>query len=664
MDETELQMSGSPNAVPDENPDALEHNQSSDKSEKNQFSLYECPTAACSIISSSGQQDVSSGLRGSLSHLFSLDGSENETSVDASEEASGRPTGLKPGLPPHLRDINAGALPYADATQVTGGFEDRSEGILVRGRATLTESPRKFIPHTPVVNTPVDRFTTTNVRSVVMPHVSASSTPLRTPAQETCPGGGLPSASTSVPQTPTMMQESPMSRVTMPNSVNVTSPAVKDYSRAVDFGNTSETSFVHEGYDTIQVPRYRPVEIVEKTVEVPVVHHVDTYVPKKEVQEIESFVRKPYIKYVDKVVDVPEIHYNDTIVEVPEYHEVTKTVQKVEIQERIKYVPKVEVRVVPKYVEVPVVKIVDKYEEYEEVEEVIKHVEKVEIVEVPREVVKHVVKPVKKIIEQERIIPVIQHRDVPVEKVKLVPKIENVELLREVPNIVDVPVPYNVFKVEYVDKPYAVPEYRDVPVAVPVRKTVTPIYHYQGEPEVVDVPIHRPYLVIHDHISFKPASQPIGENIRVVGSRPVDLGTLSEVERSDAEERMKGIAKERKLPMDQQATAVTQQYQIDQLHPNALKLGENHQPFAAQSTYHPLVRSPRQMELTVNDSFSYPEFLFPEPSKSPKGDITKAKPVETFIYRNTPRSVFPPMQDGTQGDTYPLSATPTPRMGF
>ncbi|KAK1939501.1 putative membrane skeletal protein [Babesia divergens] len=659
MDHTEKQnLHNNNNQTPDDTPRHTKQDIAGDNTEKEQYSFYECPTAACSIISVGAHQDSDAVCEANRFNTCSLDGSENETATDRIDEPEERSRRFIDNNLLYSLSGEGGSVSYSALQQATGGYAVPSGGMLVQGSAVLSERPRNIIPNSPLHDNTRMRHPITNVRTVMMTPTSAAGTPMSMPPTETPAGRTIGSYTQSVPQSPiTNHQETAMGRISASTPVNVKSPAVKDYSRAVDCGNTSETSFVHEGYDTIQVPRYRPVEVVEKIVEVPVVHHVDTYVPKKEVQEIESFVRTPYTKYVDKFVEVPEIHYNDKIVEVPEYHEVTKTVQKVEIQERIKYVPKMEVKVVPKYVEVPVVKIVDRYEEYEEVEEVIKHVEKREVVEVPRDVVKHVVKPVKKIIEQERIIPVMEHRDVPVEKIKFVPKIETVELTREIPKIIDVPVPYNVFKVEYVDQPYMVPEYRDVPVAVPVRKVVTPIYHYQGEPEVIDVPVHKPYLVIHDHISFKPASYPVAENIKVVGTRPIDINTLSEAEKQDVQTRMQRATKVNDFDNYDKGTVVYDQKQVNQ----PPKVVDNFQYVSTQSN----LPTSLHIDLPVTDTLHFPPPTFNACARTPTSNNRLENSLEAIIYTNSPPSHYSPMSDGVPMDAYPPSPSNivTPRIG-
>ncbi|AFZ79706.1 hypothetical protein BEWA_025550 [Theileria equi strain WA] len=573
-------------------------------SEKNDFSFYECPTAAASI-QEFGDYSKSNSLDSDQDYSvydvprmsISLSTDEEVPTVSILNDGKVVDRAMEGGMAKNGA-TEGGSVSFTRKV-ITGGYFGGSDAMVYSGtprpsqvprtllngadsqlganinsanmqggRVTFSVAPPASQPNVAVngmgvVNTPIQMTTTTPIvntpkstRSVHTLDLNGGYTEgvtvegsynVHSPA----PVSGLnamPAFNVLPVQGITMTNGSPISisGMTIPMPANgvkveenkqpiITSPSVKDYSRAVKSSGKSETTFVQEGFDTICVPRYRPVEIVEKRIEVPVVHHVDTFVPKREIQEIENIVKKPYTKVVDKIVEVPQIHYTDKIVEVPEYHEVVKSVPKIEVQERTKYVPKVQVKVVPKYVEVPVVKFVDRYEEVEEVEEVVKHVEKVEVVEVPKEVVKHVVKPVKKIVEQERIIPVIEHRDVPVEKVKFVPKIETVELLRQVPKVIDVPVPYNVPKVEYVDQPYIVPKYRDIPVAVPVMKRVHPVIK-QENVEYVDVPVHRPYFVIHDHLNFKDYSKDTKENLRVVNVNQVNLETVDEAFRQECQD--------------------------------------------------------------------------------------------------------------------------------
>ncbi|GFE53830.1 membrane skeletal protein [Babesia ovis] len=641
------------NAAADDDQQNMKQDGEEGKAEKTRNSFYECPTAACSIASVNGQQDSDNQFVADISKAYSFEDFEEEQ-LDVSESTpDDRLCRLKQN---NNQSSEGGSVSYSSLQRARGGYFAGSLGTLFQRSAAISERPRSFLSRSVRDRAALEQHTP-DLRAIMTPpcttpNLNVSDLEVEPKMQfkdmETPPVGTVESPVRMARQLPFSPNDaSPVTRASASMS-----PALKDYSRAVECGNTSETSFVHEGYDIIQVPRYRPVEVVDKVVEVPVVHHVDTYVPKKEIQEIESIVKKPYIKYVDKIVEVPEVHYTDKIVEVPEYHEVTKTITKVDVQERVKYVPKVEVKVVPKYVEVPVIKIVDKYEEYEEVEEVIKEVEKVEIVEVPREVVKHVVKPVKKIIEQERIVPVMEHRDVPVEKIRFVPKVETVELVREIPKVIDVPVPYNVPKIEYVDQPYIVPEYRDVQVAVPVRKRVTPIYHYKGEPEIIDVPVHKPYFVIHDHITFKPAAQPFAENIKVVGARPIDLSTLNGEERIDAQNRMQDAIKHH------EDCSETSGYRVPvSKSPKMETSGVTTRSFAPASTT-------RGVELPVSEMTPSMEPRFGAP-KTPSEKIDRSKgPIETIIYRSPARTPVSPFSEGGVRDVYPRSNNTTPRAAF
>eukprot|EP00375_Theileria_parva_P002610 XP_765291.1 hypothetical protein [Theileria parva strain Muguga] len=491
------------------------------------LSFYECPTAAASIQG------------------FGEGSGYNTNSLDSDQEENCYETVVKSELL-HL-STEGGSVSLSQYTKATGGYFAGYQAVLYQGNPTLKENPERFLDENSLNYSQSDpdsvnhtQMNTENLPTVEQTNPFANQGFVSSNFTVETSTPGVQPTVTSVrseafvntndyPQRSSSL--SPLSNTVVQNSML---PAIVEssntngnYSLAVG-GTSSGVSYVPEGFDTITVPRYRPVEVVDRTVEVPVIHHIDTFVPKKEIQEVESYVKKPYTKYLDKVVEVPQVHYSDKIVEVPEYHEITKTVPKLEVKEKTNYVPKVEVKVVPKYVEVPVVKIVDKYEEYEEVEEVVKHVEKVEVVEVPREVVKHVVKPVRKIVEKEKIVPVYEHRDVPVEKIKYVPKVETIEHVREVPRVVDVPVPYNVPKHQYVDQPYVVPKYRDVPVAVPVCKTVKPVYEYKGPTNYVDVPVHKPYFVIHDHLNFKPVGAFNGKNdgsFTVDNSGPFVTGT-------------------------------------------------------------------------------------------------------------------------------------------
>lgn len=468
----------------------------------NEF-FFDCPTAIPSIISSQSSLDRYKLDSGSLREFSSID--------NPSSQSVNQPDSIEEG---GVRRVSGGYF---------GGFHSkRAEGTPV-----LSEVPIHLIDKDTLEREAcrakeegeldplnvVNPSNAVNPLNVVNPLSVVSMEPIKME-----PVGRVSPAN--------LVEPIRVPNVAEPVSVTA-SPVLRGCGRTT--GEVREMSYLAEGFE--MVPRFRPVEFIEKHVEVPVVHHVDTFVPKHELREVESVVRKPYTEYVEEIVEVPEIHYNDRIVEVPEVHEITKTVEKLEVKEHQKFVPKIEVREVPKYVEVPVVQYVDKFQEFEEVEEVVKHVEKIQVVKVPREVVKKVVKKVPKVIERERIVPIVEYRDVPVEKLRYVPKIETVEILREIPKVVDVEVPYQVEKLEVVDEPYEVITYKDVPVAVPVCKRVKQVYTSNGKTEYVDVPVHRPYFVIHDHINFKVSDEPSTEHLKVVGYSKVDVASLSPEER-------------------------------------------------------------------------------------------------------------------------------------
>lgn len=288
----------------------------SKKIQKGEVSFYECPTAAASIASNQGSTD-SDALR------------YKSCSLDSNDQYySGRDS---IGNDYHL---NTSESIYKVALPVSGGYFGGFNSTLYTGNHTQSNAP---LPMT------FGTMPTETVNGISPVHSPTHQGAMAVENHSNEKGGA----------------SRPVEHV---NSITG-----KDYNTVMGSTPISEISYVQEGFDVIKIPKYRPVEIVDRTVEVPVIHHVDTFVSKKEIREIESIVKKPYTKYVDTIVEVPEIHYTDKIVEVPEYHEVTKTLPKIQIQERTKYLPKIEVKVVPKYVEVPVVKIVDKYEEYEEV---------------------------------------------------------------------------------------------------------------------------------------------------------------------------------------------------------------------------------------------------------------------------------------------------------
>ncbi|SCL98857.1 inner membrane complex protein 1f, putative [Plasmodium berghei] len=305
-----------------------------------------------------------------------------------------------------------------------------------------------------------------------------------------------------------------------------------DYSRATHSSHVVDKKIVHEGFETIKIPKYREVEIVEKIVEIPVVHKVNKYVNKYEIKEVEKVVKKPINKYVETKIEVPELHFQDKIVEVPELQEVVKIVEKEEVKERLVYKNKIETKIIPKYIEVPVIKIVNKYESYDDIGEVIKTVPVKKIVEIPNEVIKKVKIPIKKIIEEPNYVPIIKYRDIPIEKIRYVPKVQTIELVKNIPKIIDIPVPVKVPKIKIIDKPVFVNKYVDRPVVVPVSKTIKPIYKYEGK-KVIEIPIHKPYIVTHDTIVPRYVENDMRNGRCEVYARRLDINSLNPIIRNE-----------------------------------------------------------------------------------------------------------------------------------
>lgn len=66
------------------------------------------------------------------------------------------------------------------------------------------------------------------------------------------------------------------------------------------------------------------LQVVDKVVEVPQIHEVQRFVPRVEIQEVVRHVPKYHIQKVEKFVEVPQIQVVEKIVEVPQIHEVIK----------------------------------------------------------------------------------------------------------------------------------------------------------------------------------------------------------------------------------------------------------------------------------------------------------------------------------------------------
>ncbi|PFH35323.1 alveolin domain containing intermediate filament IMC5 [Besnoitia besnoiti] len=140
-------------------------------------------------------------------------------------------------------------------------------------------------------------------------------------------------------------------------------------------GPPVETSSTHDR-QWVAVTAYRPVDVVTKTVEVPVTRTVDVLVPKPVIKEKIVEVPKFVPHYVEKILEVPEIEWVDRVIEVPEYFYSTKYVPKVEIQENIIERPVYQDKWVEKVVEVARVEEIVRYRDIVEAEEVIKYIPK------------------------------------------------------------------------------------------------------------------------------------------------------------------------------------------------------------------------------------------------------------------------------------------------
>ncbi|KFG47445.1 alveolin domain containing intermediate filament IMC15 [Toxoplasma gondii p89] len=279
-----------------------------------------------------------------------------------------------------------------------------------------------------------------------------------------------------------------------------------NYSRAKTTQAVVEQKMVPEGYDRVEhmVPRLRPVSVVENRIEIPVVKVVDTIVHKQKIEERIRFVDKPVVQEVEKFVEVPEVIYSDVIVEVPEIVEVIKHVPKEEIRENITYVPRFETKIIPKYVDVPIIKIVDRYEEVHEIHEVLKPVAKVKVVDVPKEFTRIVPKYSVHKTKSKVSVPDIQYKEVPRYRMRYEPKILRDTVINHIPQYLDIEVPYEVPKVTVVDQPFFVTTYRDHQYPVPVSHSVTPVLLPGDHTQVVDVPVEKPYVVVHDKFTPRP----------------------------------------------------------------------------------------------------------------------------------------------------------------
>ncbi|CBZ53391.1 hypothetical protein NCLIV_031780 [Neospora caninum Liverpool] len=341
----------------------------------------------------------------------------------------------------------------------------------------------------------------------------------------------------------------------------------------------------------VAITAYQPIDTVTKTVEVPVVRTVETYVPKVVVEEKIVEVPKYVPEYVEKVVEVPEVQYVDKIVEVPEYQYEYKYVPKVETKENIIQRPKYETKYIEKVVEVPQVKEVVRYQEVEEVEEIIRYVPKDSVVpeewkriqeeqdkreaelkqkeekeeeelkglldeerKLHEERMQQQIKIQQQIIqqqlsaraEQERLLkqkceseavhfPVVEGAPplpaIPkVEQVFKPKVIKQVEIQKHVPISVDVPVPYMVPKPVVVSVQVPVLKFRDHFVPVPVRRRVVPRIRWTNEVYEVECIKEKPFLQVQDVIKPVPCDVEIRVHEFVDRAAPINPAELSQAD--------------------------------------------------------------------------------------------------------------------------------------
>ncbi|ANQ07935.1 Uncharacterized protein PCOAH_00023140 [Plasmodium coatneyi] len=139
-----------------------------------------------------------------------------------------------------------------------------------------------------------------------------------------------------------------------------------------DSMDAKETSTVDRKW--VALTAYQPVDVVTKTVEVPVIKTVEKFVPKTIIQEKIIHVPKNVTHIVEKIVEVPEVKYIEKIVEVPHIHYKNKYVPKIEVVEKVVERQKIIEKWHDKIVEVPQIKEVVRFKEIEDAEEVIKYI--------------------------------------------------------------------------------------------------------------------------------------------------------------------------------------------------------------------------------------------------------------------------------------------------
>lgn len=354
-----------------------------------------------------------------------------------------------------------------------------------------------------------------------------------------------------------------------------------DRSRAAPVTEQTERQWV-------AITAYQPIDTVTKTVEVPVVRTVETYVPKVVVEEKIIKVPKYVPEYVEKVVEVPEVKYVDKLVEIPDYQVQYKYVPKIETKENVIQRPKYETKYTEKVVEVSQVKEVVRYQEVEEVEEIIRYVPKGHAIpeewkraqeEQQRREEEQKAKEAqekqtlegllaeekelqeKRTTEQQRIQQEIaqrqraEHERIVRERkeadrlqyglpegappMPFIPKVEQVfkpkvvkqvEIQKHVPISVDVPVPYMVPKPVVVPVQVPVLKFRDHFVPVPVRRRVIPRIRWTNEVYEVECIKEKPFLQVQDVIKPVPCDVEIKVHEFVERAAPINPAELSQAD--------------------------------------------------------------------------------------------------------------------------------------
>ncbi|KAL8272990.1 hypothetical protein Esti_003043 [Eimeria stiedai] len=311
----------------------------------------------------------------------------------------------------------------------------------------------------------------------------------------------------------------------------------------------------------VAITAYQPVDTVVKTVEVPVVRTIETYVPKVVVEEKIVEVPKFVPEYVEKIVEVPEVKVVDKVVEVPRYEYQYKYVQKIETQENVIQRPKYETKYVEKIVEVPQVKEVVRYQDVEEVEEVIryvpkgqvaaeeweklkeKHEQEVKVEKEAREAQFKAEQEYQQLIAEEQAAYEARHMGKaattaaavmpPAPRLEQVfkPKVvKTVEIQKHVPVSVDVPVPYMVPKPIVVPVQVPVLKFRDHFVPVPVRRRVVPRIRWTNEVYEVECIKEKPFLQVQDIIKPVPCDVEIKVHEFVEKAQPINPAELSQAD--------------------------------------------------------------------------------------------------------------------------------------